>query len=187
MRKTFLLIPALLLVPFALAACEDNDTTDDDLFNGENGAPTNGFDDDPNGLDDGMNGIDDNGMGMGEASGEEIYDFSDAESTDGGVLYIDEVTGEGAETTMDSEVQVHYQGMLLDGTLFDSSVMRGEPETFQLGQVIPGFAEGVVGMQEGGTRVMLVPSDLGYGDQGIEGIIPPDADLIFEVELLEVR
>ena len=84
---------------------------------------------------------------------------------------------------------VHYTGYLMDGTKFDSSLDRGEPFDFIVGQglVIKGWDEGLVGMQVGGKRVLVIPSDMGYGPQGTpDGTIPPDAPLKFEVELLGI-
>ncbi|MCB1735360.1 MAG: FKBP-type peptidyl-prolyl cis-trans isomerase [Gammaproteobacteria bacterium] len=85
-------------------------------------------------------------------------------------------------------VKVHYTGWLENGTQFDSSIPRGEPFGFPMGVgfVIKGWDEGVVGMKVGGKRKLTIPSALGYGSQGAGGIIPPNATLIFEVELLEV-
>jgi FKBP-type peptidyl-prolyl cis-trans isomerase len=92
--------------------------------------------------------------------------------------------GEGAEV-----VVVHYTGWLEDGTKFDSSLDRNDPFSFTLGvgQVIKGWDEGVKGMKVGGKRKLTIPSAMGYGANGAGGVIPPDATLIFEVELLEIR
>ena len=96
--------------------------------------------------------------------------------------------GEGAEATTGSIVRVHYTGTLEDGTEFDSSRGR-EPFSFTLGggQVIQGWEEGIVGMREGGTRNLTICPDMAYGEQGYPGAIPPNATLMFEVELLRVR
>jgi FKBP-type peptidyl-prolyl cis-trans isomerase len=101
----------------------------------------------------------------------------------------DLVVGEGAEAVAGSTVLVHYTGWLTDGTKFDSSLDRGQPFSFGLGQgmVIPGWDQGVEGMKVGGKRKLTIPPDLGYGAQGAGGVIPPNATLIFEVELLEVQ
>ncbi|MDR6840947.1 FKBP-type peptidyl-prolyl cis-trans isomerase [Pseudoxanthomonas sacheonensis] len=109
---------------------------------------------------------------------------------------IDEKPGAGATATAGSDVTVHYTGWLYDekakdmrGEKFDSSVDRGEPFTFLLGagQVIRGWDDGVAGMQVGGKRRLLIPSDYGYGRDGAGGVIPPNASLVFEVELLAVK
>lgn len=95
--------------------------------------------------------------------------------------------GEGAQPAATDEVTVHYTGKLLDGTVFDSSVNRGEPATFPLNRVIPGWTEGVQLMKEGAKYEFMIPSDLAYGPQGIPNAIPPHSILIFEVELIKVN
>ncbi len=97
--------------------------------------------------------------------------------------------GTGDEATTGTTVFVHYTGWLTNGTKFDSSKDRGKPFSFRLGrgQVISGWDQGVVGMRVGGTRKLTIPPDLGYGGAGAGGVIPPNATLIFEVELLEIR
>lgn len=107
--------------------------------------------------------------------------------TASGLQYIVEKEGEGAQPTAEDEVTVHYTGRLLDGTVFDSSVNRGEPATFPLNRVIPGWTEGLQLMKEGGKTVFFIPSDLAYGAQGVPNAIPPHSVLIFEVELLKVN
>jgi len=86
-------------------------------------------------------------------------------------------------------VKVHYTGTLTDGTKFDSSLDRGEPFTFQLGagRVIKGWDEGVKGMRVGGKRKLTIPPDMGYGETGSPPKIPPNATLVFEIELLDVQ
>ena len=97
--------------------------------------------------------------------------------------------GSGEEAQVGMVVSVHYTGKLEDGTVFDSSIPRGEPFSFTLGQgrVIKGWEQGILGMLVGETRVLTIPSELGYGTNGAGELIPPDANLIFEVELLEVN
>ncbi len=97
--------------------------------------------------------------------------------------------GEGAEAKSGKTVDVHYTGWLLDGTKFDSSVDRGKPFSFHLGagEVIRGWDEGVAGMKVGGKRKLRIPADLGYGARGAGGVIPANATLLFDVELLGVR
>ncbi len=107
-------------------------------------------------------------------------------TTASGLQYVVEKEGEGAMPTAEDEVTVHYTGRLLDGTVFDSSVNRGEPATFPLNRVIPGWTEGVQLMKEGSKYVFFIPSDLAYGPQGVPGAIPPHSTLIFEVELIKV-
>lgn len=105
-------------------------------------------------------------------------------------LKIEELTvGTGTEATKGRSVSVHYVGTLESGKKFDSSRDREEPFDFKLGagMVIKGWDQGVAGMKVGGKRRLTIPSDLGYGDRGYPGVIPPRATLIFEVELLAVR
>jgi FKBP-type peptidyl-prolyl cis-trans isomerase len=101
----------------------------------------------------------------------------------------DSKTGTGDEAVIGKSVTVHYTGWLTDGTKFDSSKDRGQPFTFQLGggQVIKGWDQGVVGMKVGGVRKLTIPPSLGYGARGAGGVIPPNATLVFEVELLGVN
>jgi FKBP-type peptidyl-prolyl cis-trans isomerase len=107
---------------------------------------------------------------------------------DNGLIKEDLVEGTGAEATAGQRVTVHYRGTLTDGREFDASYNRNEPFTFNLGagQVIKGWDEGVAGMKEGGKRKLTIPPDLGYGARGAGGVIPPNATLVFEVELLKV-
>ena len=97
--------------------------------------------------------------------------------------------GDGAEATTGKRVSVHYVGTLTDGTKFDSSRDRGQPFQFVLGagQVIKGWDQGVAGMKVGEVRKLTIPPELGYGSRGAGGVIPPNATLIFEVELIDVN
>ena len=109
-------------------------------------------------------------------------------TTASGLIIDDTVTGEGAEAKAGQFVTVHYTGWLTDGSKFDSSKDRNDSFQFSLGQgmVIKGWDEGVQGMREGGTRVLVIPPELGYGARGAGGVIPPNATLKFDVELLAV-
>ena len=107
--------------------------------------------------------------------------------TESGLGYVDQVVGTGASPRMDQSVTVHYTGTLAsDGQKFDSSVDRGEPATFPMRGVISGFSEGLSTMRVGGKRTIYIPAALGYGPGGA-GPIPPNSDLIFELELIDVR
>lgn len=107
----------------------------------------------------------------------------------GGLQYIDVVAGSGDEARPGQNVSVHYTGWLTTGAKFDSSRDRGQPFGFRLGggQVIRGWDEGVAGMRVGGQRRLIIPPNMGYGASGAAGVIPPNATLIFDVELLGVR
>jgi FKBP-type peptidyl-prolyl cis-trans isomerase len=109
-------------------------------------------------------------------------------STASGLQYWDIVVGTGATAVAGKPVSVHYTGWLTDGKKFDSSVDRGQPFSFPLGggKVIKGWDEGVAGMKVGGKRQLRIPPELGYGARGAGGVIPPNATLIFDVELLDV-
>jgi FKBP-type peptidyl-prolyl cis-trans isomerase len=110
-----------------------------------------------------------------------------------GLKYTDTKTGDGAAATPGNKVSVHYTGWLYNngakGAKFDSSVDRGQPFQFTLGahQVIAGWDEGVAGMKVGGKRTLIIPPELGYGARGAGGVIPPNATLMFDVELLGVQ
>lgn len=115
-------------------------------------------------------------------------DEGDYITTDSGLKYFDIVVGEGESPNDGELVYVHYTGWLETGEIFDSSVERGDPFTFVLGvgNVIPGWDEGVLTMKVGGKRQLVVPAELAYGEQGAGNVIPPGATLIFEVELLSI-
>jgi peptidylprolyl isomerase len=107
-------------------------------------------------------------------------------TTASGLQYADVAVGSGQAAKAGDTVSMLYTGYLTDGTVFDSNVASGQPLVFTLGQgqVIPGWDEGIVGLKEGGKRRLIIPAALGYGSQGAGGVIPPDAELIFDVELV---
>lgn len=114
---------------------------------------------------------------------------ADAITTKSGLQYVDKVAGTGQQPQAGQQVSVHYTGKLMDGSKFDSSLDRNEPIEFTVGagEMISGFDEGVASMKVGGKRVLYIPSELAYGSTGIPGIIPPNAMIVFEVELLNIK
>lgn len=118
-----------------------------------------------------------------------MYQEVHVEITPSGLKYADEVVGTGAQPKKGQMVVVHYTGTLNNGQKFDSSRDRNEPFEFVLGagQVIKGWDEGLANMKVGGKRRLTIPPELGYGSRGAGGVIPPNAELIFDVELLDVR
>jgi len=113
--------------------------------------------------------------------------YGGATATASGLRYITQVEGTGKSPLATDQVTVHYTGYLLNGTKFDSSVDRGQPATFGLNQVIRGWTEGLQLMKEGGKTKFIIPSELGYGANGAGGVIPPNAWLVFDVELIKVN
>lgn len=122
----------------------------------------------------------------GEAFLQENAKKEGVKTTASGLQYEVLTEGTGKKPGPTDTVRVHYRGTLLDGTEFDSSYKRGEPISFRLNQVIPGWTEGLQLMSEGSTYRLFIPSNLAYGPRGAGGVIGPDETLIFEVELLAV-
>jgi FKBP-type peptidyl-prolyl cis-trans isomerase len=122
----------------------------------------------------------------GEAFLQENAKKEGVKTTASGLQYEVLTEGTGKKPGPTDTVRVHYRGTLLDGTEFDSSYKRGEPVSFRLNQVIPGWTEGLQLMSEGSTYRLFIPSNLAYGPRGAGGVIGPDETLIFEVELLAV-
>jgi FKBP-type peptidyl-prolyl cis-trans isomerase FkpA len=107
--------------------------------------------------------------------------------TDSGLVYFELKAGHGESPKATDRVKVHYQGTLTDGTVFDSSLQRGQPATFGLNQVIPCWTEGLQRMKVGGKSKLICPSNIAYGDHGMPPKIKPGAALIFEIELLGIE
>lgn len=118
-----------------------------------------------------------------------LPDSSEGITTESGLQYIETEAGTGAQAQAGDLVAVHYRGTLPDGTEFDNSFDRGEPIEFVLGQgaVIAGWDEGISLMNEGGKATLVIPPDLGYGSRGAGNVIPADATLIFDVELVSTQ
>jgi len=110
-------------------------------------------------------------------------------SLESGLRYLEHIAGDGEETKVGNIVIVHYSGFLSDGRKFDSSHDRGQPFNFTLGEgrVIKGWEEGLLNMRKGAKRTLIIPPELGYGSRGAGGVIPPDATLVFEVELIDFK
>ena len=117
-----------------------------------------------------------------------IMCFTQSVMADGVQIY-NNIEGVGTEIVKHSKIQVHYTGKLQDGTKFDSSLDRGEPFSFQIGlrQVIEGWEIGLMGMKVGGKRTLIIPSELAYGERGAGDLIPPNATLTFDIEIIDVE
>jgi len=118
-----------------------------------------------------------------------VVDLDLMTRTPSGLYYQDLRLGQGREAGAGDQVEVHYAGWLPDGTLFDAAVPPAEPVSFTLGrgEVIRGWDEGVVGMRPGGARKLVVPPGLAYGSRGVAGVIPRNATLVFQIELVGVK
>jgi peptidylprolyl isomerase len=123
------------------------------------------------------------------ATSQEKVNMENVVKTPSGLRYVDMAAGTGPTPSTGKVVTVHYTGRLADGTKFDSSVDRGRPFSFVIGtgQVIKGWDEGVATMKVGGKRRLIIPPQLGYGARGFSNVIPPNAELHFDVELLDVK
>jgi FKBP-type peptidyl-prolyl cis-trans isomerase FkpA/FKBP-type peptidyl-prolyl cis-trans isomerase FklB len=110
-----------------------------------------------------------------------------AVKSESGLIFVSTSEGTGPSPAATDKVKVHYQGTLVDGTVFDSSIKRGEPVTFSLNGVIPCWSEGVQKMKVGGKAKLVCPASIAYGDRGAGALIKPGATLVFEVELLSIE
>ena len=129
------------------------------------------------------------GAGRGDDKKDDKKKEEKVITTKSGLKYVDQKVGDGKEAKSGDTVEVHYTGWLKDGKKFDSSLDRKEPFSFKLGagKVIKGWDEGVAGMKVGGKRKLMIPPELGYGARGAGNVIPPNAELVFEVELLKIK
>lgn len=111
----------------------------------------------------------------------------DVKSTQSGIYYVIEKAGSGGSPNSSNKVDAHYHGTLLDGKVFDSSVKRGQPLSFKLGQVIKGWQEAIPLLQKGGKGKFIIPSNLAYGERGAGKDIPPNTVLVFDIELIDFK
>jgi peptidylprolyl isomerase len=114
-----------------------------------------------------------------------VEKWPEAQTTESGLMYVVLNEGEGQSPKMGQPVTVHYTGMLLDETVFDSSRERGKAAVFPVGKLIPGWNEALLVMKKGERRILIIPPELGYGEQGYPGVIPPNSFLVFDMELLD--
>lgn len=121
------------------------------------------------------------------ANANALKEFANGQTTASGIKYIVLKEGTGSIPTTTSNIKVHYIGSFVNGTIFDSSVQRGQPIDFNLNQVIPGWTEAVQLMKEGAKYKFYIPYNLAYGERGYPGAIPPKSDLIFEIELIKIN
>lgn len=183
------LVPVLLAVILIAAACggdSDSDADADEAATSTSGAPVSTTT--PSDSSPAETGSAAGSVSASAAAGKPTLTIDD-NTAPGGLLLSDTITGDGAEAGVGSLVELHYVGVLLeDGTEFDNSWDRGATffVTVGAGGVIPGFDQGLMGMAEGGRRVIVIPSELGYGSAGAGGVIPPDAAIVFAVDLVSV-
>jgi peptidylprolyl isomerase len=173
------LLAALAAASLLVAACGDDDSSD-----------SADVDTDSTTIERGDDSADTGGDAAGDIAVEGEFAESAGITIPEGLEVTELVTedlieGHGPEAAPGATVTVHYHGVLLDGTTFDASY-GAPPATFPLDQVIPGWTEGIPGMKVGGRRLLVIPSELAYGAQGAGSVIPPNADLVFVVDLLEV-
>ena len=174
MKKIFSIALAAMLMA-GMASCSSNsNSTNESAESTEQAAPDNGQQ------------IKDNKT-LGREFLEQNAKNDSVVQTESGLQYMVLKEGTGAKPGPTDEVTVHYTGKLLNGTVFDSSVERGEPATFPLDKVIPGWTEGLQLMSEGAKYRLFIPSDLAYGSKGAGDQILPNSTLIFDVELIKVN
>jgi FKBP-type peptidyl-prolyl cis-trans isomerase len=169
---------AALAATSLLVACGDDDSSDDADVDTDSTTIERGNDDDGGGAAAGDIAVEGE---FAESAGITIPEGFEVTE----LVTEDLIEGDGPEAAPGATVTVHYHGVLLDGTTFDASY-GAAPATFPLDQVIAGWTEGIPGMKVGGRRLLVIPSELAYGAQGAGSVIPPNADLVFVVDLLEV-
>jgi len=186
--KRLLLVSALALT---LAACggEDQQDTDDMTADDAMAAAEGMANDAGDAMDEAMDAMEDAGPSYEDMQAGFLAEYAQGEGTmvtNSGLMYRVEREGEGASPDANDVVEVHYEGKLIDGTVFDSSYARGETIEFPLNRVIPGWTEGLQLMQEGAKYQFAIPAELAYGSRRMGDDIPANSTLVFDVELFNV-
>jgi len=186
--KRLLLVSALALT---LAACggEDQQDTDDMTADDAMAAAEGMVNDAGDAMDEAMDAMEDAGPSYEDMQAAFLAEYAQGEGTvvtNSGLMYRVEREGEGASPDANDVVEVHYEGQLIDGTVFDSSYARGETIEFPLNRVIPGWTEGLQLMQEGAKYQFAIPAELAYGSRRMGDDIPANSTLVFDVELFNV-
>lgn len=186
--KRLILVSALALT---LAACggDDQQNTDDTAADDAMAAAEGMANDAGDAMDEAMDAMEDAGPSYEDMQAAFLAEYAQGEGTmvtNSGLMYRVEREGEGANPDANDVVEVHYEGRLIDGTVFDSSYARGETIEFPLNRVIPGWTEGLQLMQEGAKYQFAIPAELAYGSRRMGDDIPANSTLVFDVELFNV-
>lgn len=186
--KRLILVSALALT---LAACggDDQQNTDDTAADDAMAAAEGMANDAGDAMDEAMDAMEDAGPSYEDMQAAFLAEYAQGEGTmvtNSGLMYRVEREGEGANPDANDVVEVHYEGHLIDGTVFDSSYARGETIEFPLNRVIPGWTEGLQLMQEGAKYQFAIPAELAYGSRRMGDDIPANSTLVFDVELFNV-